>query len=446
MASHAATADELSFIKGRSGISNKEATNMYSEARDAISRPESRKPGFLGWLNKWTNAESYAPSEKGKKTARNKSLWVFMVLALFLVGTYAYYWAASPGGQRSLVMAKNVMSQYNPATWYQKQIGKAQDIGNIWSSEPVAAEKKGILFDSFKPTGSEEIPQGSIALFTYGLRLSNAEVTSTPLTMTCEVKDKNLVGQILPANPMYITGRRITENARCRLPKEMTSSLSGTVEVMGGVSFPFKTEDVRLKVYFTSRAMEDSLPEDDDLFSYMHIDESQPIRAEYKGEPIEIGMGVSTENTQPVVLDETTHPLVGITINNRWDGNMAKLTSLKLTLPKELTINNEISSNPPNEVCPFTLSRQGRETNEYRASEEFIGTFSLASERLRSFECWLDVSPDMLGTAPYVVKEYRADAEYEYELPKQTATITVRKIASAAGEPEEMGDVVNPLI
>ncbi|MDD4878232.1 MAG: hypothetical protein PHO02_04310 [Candidatus Nanoarchaeia archaeon] len=425
MASHAATADEM----GMGGYSS----------------PQPRKKGFLGWANKWTNADSYAPSEKGKKTTKNKALWVFMVLALFLVGTYAYYWAASPGGQRSLVQAKNLFMEYNPATWYQKQIGKAQDIGNIWSSEPVTAEKKGILFESFKPTGSEEIPQGSIALFTYGLKLSNADVARTPLTLTCEIKENNLQGQILPSNPMYVTGTRITDNARCRLPKEMTSALSGTVEVMGGVSFPFKTEDVRLKVYFTSRAMEDSLPSGEDLFSYMHIGESQPIRAEYKGEPIEIGLGVSTENIQPVVLDETSNPLVGITINNRWDGNMTKLTSLKLVLPRELTINQELSANP-NEICPFTLSRQGRETNEYKASEEFISAFTLASERLRSFECWLDASPDMLGNAPYMVKEYKVDAEYEYELPKKTSTITVRKIASAEEGTDETGEVVNPLI
>lgn len=425
MASDAATADKM-----RMG---------------GYSRIEPRKPGFFGWLNKWTNVESYAPSEKEKKTVRSKSLWVFMVLALILLGVYAYYWAASPGGQRMIVQAKNLFMEYNPATWYTKQIAKAQDIGNVWSAEPVAAEKKGILFESFRPTGSEEIPQGSIALFTYGLKLSNAEVTRTPLTMTCEVKDKNLAGQVLPANPIYITGRRITEDVRCRLPKEITQSLDGTVEVMGGVSFPFKTEDVRLKVYFTSRAMEDSLPEGQDMFSYMHIDESQPIRAQYNGEPIEIGIGVSTENTQPVILNEGTHPLVGITINNRWDGNMTKLTSLKLTLPRELTINQELSANP-NEICPFTLSRQGRETNEYKASNEFISTFSLASERLRSFECWLDVSADFLGNAPYVVKEYRVDAEYEYELPKQTATITVKKIASAEGAAGETGEIINPLI
>ncbi len=429
-------------LLGRLGLSSGASS---AEQGGYPSGTAPRKRGFLGWLNKWTNADSYAPSEKGKKTTQNKFLFAIIVLALILLAVYGYYWIASPGGQRNVFQFKNAIAPYNPVTWYSTEIAKAQQIGNIWTSEPTAVEKKGILFESFKPVGSEEIPQGTLALFKYGLKLSNAEVSRTPVTLTCDIKGKELKGDILPANPMYITGKRITENARCRLSKEITNSLSGTVEVQGGASFPFKTEDVKLKVYFTSIAMENSLPDDKDFFDYMNILESQPIRAQYNGEPVEIGIGVSTENTQPVVIEEGMNPLIGITINNRWDGKMTNLTSLTLTLPKELTINDVVSSNPPNEVCPFTLSRQGRDTNEYKASSEIIESISLDSGRLRSFECWVDVAPELLGTAPYVVKEYAVDAEYNYQLPTQTATITVKKIASADGG-SDIGEVVTALI
>ncbi|MFH1065762.1 MAG: hypothetical protein V1734_04635 [Nanoarchaeota archaeon] len=392
----------------------------------------------------WTDIRKYIPSEEGKTKTKSKAAFWIVLFLLIILAVYLFFYFSSPGGQRAFTQFKNAIAPYNPVTWYTKEIAKAQDIGNIWSSEPTAVEKKGILFESFKPVGSEEIPQGTLALFTYGLKLSNAEVSRTPVTLTCNIKGKNLQGDILPTNPMYITGKRITENVRCRLSKEITNSLSGTVEVEGGASFPFKTEDVRLKVYITSRAMEDNLPDDKDFFDYMNIPESQPIRAQYNGEPMEIGIGVSTENTQPVVVEEGINPLVGITINNRWDGRMTNLTSLTLTLPKELTINEELSSNP-NEVCPFTLSRQGRETNEYKASGEVIESISLDSGRLRSFECWVDVAPELLGSAPYVVKEYAVDAEYNYQLPTQTATITVKKIASAEGG-SDTGEVVTALI
>ncbi|MFA5887997.1 MAG: hypothetical protein WC852_04785 [Candidatus Nanoarchaeia archaeon] len=422
MSSHAATADEM----GMGG---------YSGAESGKPKP---KYG-------WTDVRRYIPTEEGKAKTKSKAAFWIVLFLLILLAVYGYYWAASPGGQRSMFQLKNAIAPYNPVTWYSTEIAKAQDIGNIWTSEPTAVEKKGILFESFKPVGSEEIPQGTLALFTYGLRLSNAEVSRTPVTLTCDIKGKDLKGDILPTNPIYITGKRITENARCRLSKELTSALSGTVEVEGGASFPFKTEDVKLKVYLTSRAMEDSLPDDEDFFSYMNIQETQPIRAQYNGEPVEIGIGVSTENTQPVVIEEGINPLVGITINNRWDGKMTNLTSLTLTLPKELTINEEVSSYPPNEVCPFTLSRQGYITNEYKASGEIIESISLESGRLRSFECWLNIAPELLGSAPYVVKEYAVDAEYNYQLPTQTATITVKKIASADGG-SGMGEAVTALV
>ncbi len=215
-----------------------------------------------------TDVRRYIPSEEGKAKTKSKAAFWIVLFLLILLAVYGYYWAASPGGQRSMVQFKNAIAPYNPVTWYQTEISKAQDIGNIWTSEPTAVEKKGILFESFKPVGSEEIPQGMIAFFTYGLKLSNAEVSRTPVTLTCDIKGKDLKGDILPSNPMYITGKRITENVRCRLPKEITNALSGTVEVEGGASFPFKTEDVKLKVYFTSRAMEDSLPDDEDFFRH----------------------------------------------------------------------------------------------------------------------------------------------------------------------------------
>ncbi|MDI6737502.1 MAG: hypothetical protein QME12_03210 [Nanoarchaeota archaeon] len=434
--SHAATADEM----GMGGMGG-------------YSRAQPKKPGFFRTILrnpfKIFDIRAWKPTEEGKEQQKSYALGIVFVFLFALLIIYGFYWASSPGGERTLVQFKNIISPYNPVTWYKTQIGKAQSIGNIWTAEPVAVEKKGILFESFTSMTSEEITQGSIAQFKYGLKLSNVDLPPTPVTMSCKVKGKELEGRVVP-NPLIIKGKRLTDSAQCWLSKEITSSLSGTVQVEGGISFPFKTEDVRLKVYFTSRAMEDSLPKEQDFFDYMNIDERQPIRAKYNGEPISIGVGVSVENIQPVLLEEGINPVVGISLRNEWDGDMSNLISLKLTLPKELTINQELSPSP-SEVCPFMLSRQGTETIEYKASGQFLEGFRLEPEGSKSFECRLDVSPDFLGRAPYIVKEYRVDAEYEYAMPPaknkegKTATITLKKVESATGGPEG-GEVVNPLI
>jgi len=412
----------------------------HEQDAEAGSYPTGQKPKYGPF-----DIRRYSPTQESKEKRKSNVLFFVALFAIIMLAVYGWYWYNTPGGERQVVQLKNALAPYNPATWYMGKLSQAQDIGNVWSAGGGNETLKGVLFDSFKVAGSEEIPQGSPVVFAYGLKLANAVVSKLPLTLSCNIKDKDIAGDIIPSNPLIISGKRITQNARCRFNSEITKELSGTVEVEGGVIFPFSTTDAKLKVYFTSEEMEQSLlsADEGDFFSYLGIDEQLPLRTAYNGEPIELGIGVSTENEQPVVLREGYNPLIGITLNNRWDGKMLNLTEFRLIIPKELSINQEISQNP-NGLCPFTLARQGKTTNEYRASEELIEQVSLEKGRLRSFECWLDVAPELLGSAQYTVKEYEAEADYVYQLPSRTATITVKGVA---GKETGIGeDLLSPLV
>lgn len=422
--SHAATADKMGgYAAAKSG------------ARSGYYARKGR--GFRPW--DLLDIRWWKPSEEKREATRSHFLGTLFVLVLVIVGVYVVYHFLSPAGQRQLTEAKLFVHEYNPASWYKGKLLEAQSIGDVWGTNDVAEEKKGVLFEGFSSRTGAQVPQGVPVTFAYDIKLSNTEVSNLKLAMGCKVKGKDIEGDI-NENPMIVSGRRMTKYARCTLPAEVTQGLSGTVEVEGSVSFPFKTEDVRIKVYFTGEETEMGLPEGEDFFEYMGIDESQPILAEYHGEPVEIGLGVSVNNQQPVVLSEGFNPLVGISLSNQWSGKMSKLASMKLELPKEVTINQEISKSP-SRLCPFVLSRQGTDKNEYRADESFIQDIKLSTgdEKSTAFECYLDVSPELLGTSEYAVKEYKAEAEYEYELEPKTAVITVK---SATGEEEGVASLI----
>jgi hypothetical protein len=384
--------------------------------------------------------QSQGQSQNAGKQEPQKKSTVFLailLIALVLVGFYTYYWAISPSGQRTLENVKQFFLKYNPVTWYMNMLKQAEDVGqNTWSSKTNAtSEVKGLLFKSFKPTSTAEFPQGSPVSLEYGLELKNLEVETLPITVQCAIKGKKFHSQegkdtgikVLPSSTITVSGHRIYDDVRCVISSDVTKQLDGTVSVVGSVSFPFKTKGVSLPVYFTTKKVDLGL-DGKDFFSYFSIDESQPIRAVYNGEPIEIGIGVSSENKQPVVIGEGRHLLVGLTLRNKWDGFMPKLTELKLEVPKQININKELSQNP-NQLCPFVLSRTGDINNEYTIAEEIKKDLKLSSGRLRTFECWFDVKDDLIASdALYSKKLYKANAEYMYHLSNRTAAITIKKI------------------
>lgn len=368
-----------------------------------------------------------------------------VILVLVLLAVYGYYWAMSDSGQRAMSGIKEFISKNNPIKWYMDLISQAEDVGkNEWSSVPNATSSvKGLVFKDFRAVSTAEYPQGSPISLEYVLELQSFEAENLPVTVDCSLRDKGLSSTqsndgttgitIKPNREFTVSGNRIYDDVRCLVSPTITQALDGTVAFVGAVKFPFKTKDVSLPVYFTTKNVEMQL-NGQDFFSRFKIEESKPIRAVYNGEPIEVGIGVSTENRQPVVIGEGRTPLVGISLKNRWSGYMSQLSELVLEVPREMTISKDLSQNP-NQLCPFILSRTGARVNEYRIADEVKGTISISAGRVKTFECWFDVTDDMIDSNSFYTKRaYKVNAEYMYHLENRTTSVTIKKIGGSDGK------------
>lgn len=389
------------------------------------------------------NVSKKAESSKPRSKVGTYILIIIIMLAailLVLLVVYGYFYFSSDKGQRSAANFKELIGKYNPVTWYTNELSKAEDLSqNLWTTKQNATSfKKGLMFKSFKAISTEEFPQGSPISFEYNLQLENMNVQDLPITVQCSINNQKYHSnysqegdiKVVPNGGLIrISGNRIYDDIRCIASPQLTKKLSGTLTFVGSVNFPFQTKDVTLPIYFTSREMDQQL-EGEDFFKYFKIQESQPIQAMYDGEPIEVGIGVSTENRQPVIIGQGRNPLVGISLKNRWDGFLSQLTSLSLTVPKEMTLNKELSASP-NPLCPFELLREGATTKEYKAIPEYIKDISLKKDRIKSFECWFDADTSIIdGGAYYSKKSYKVTADYIYNLGNKTASVTIKSVKS----------------
>jgi len=306
------------------------------------------------------------------------------------------------------------------------------------TKQNVESKERGLLFKSFKPL-TDEVPQGAPISLEYDLELKNVEVDAMPLKVYCGISEpkfdedevRNNV-QILPNEEIVVSGDKIYDDVRCLVSPELTKKMKDTVTFEGSVSFLFKTKDVIMPVYFTTKSVQTML-DGRDFFSYFKINERNPITVTYNGEPVEVSIGVSTSNEQPLVVGDNRNPLVGISLKNKWSGKMVALTSLVLTVPKEMKINEDLSLNP-NPLCPFVLMSEEDNVNKYIAVEDIINKIALDARRRQTFECWFDVDENIVEPgALYGKKYYKVDAEYIYSSEKKTAPVTIKTL----GEKED---------
>lgn len=382
---------------------------------------EKEKPSYS-----WFDIRKYlSGSGKAREFAWTRLAFLLFLFALVTIGVYGYYYLQSPGGRVLISNALVTIGEWNPITLIEKWLAKAQDIGNIYDTESNStSSEKGIILKDFKLVSSEQVPKGEPVYIKYDIRIVNDFLKRIPVKLKCNLRNKDVDLQLLPSDTITLSGARVTEEARCLVPRELTKNLDGTQQVDGWISFPYKTENVALNVYFVSDSVYNELKEDQDFFSYYDIPESNPIRPLYNGEPVEIGIGVSSENLQPVVVREGVSPLVGITLKNAWDGKVVALNDLTLQLPEGIEINSELSQNP-SLLCPF---EQGVRNGEYRMASSMRSLVQIEEGRSRTFECWLNVLDVLEPGTPYTKRQYKISADYEYQSKNKTASFIVRSV------------------
>ena len=339
---------------------------------------------------------------------------IFLV-ALVIVGIYAFAWLQSDAGARQLEKIKSLSAQYNPVTLLKKQYGEAQR-AVTWTSEANAtAQKQGILLKGFTALAKKATP-GAEVLLKYNLGVNIPSSYSVPTDFNCKLQSTGEEGETIPPNPVRITSSK-TPSVRCKFAGAQTGTLAGPVRIEGGITFPYTTKDVKLPVYLARAGAAEN------FFEKYGINERQPIKAKYNEEPVELALGVSDENVQPVIVEENGFPMVGIAAHNRWGGKIKSVTSFELTLPEGVTINKELSKNP-SAICPFELSKTEKGKNMYRAPESVLEEIAFLQPS-ETFECWLKIDPEVIAAdADYAKKEYSTSMSYIYETTPQFDVVT----------------------
>ena len=170
-----------------------------------------------------------------------------------------------------------------------------------------------------------------------------------------------------------------------------------------------------LKTYFMDEERKKTMRRANlDVFDEFGIKEKEPI-ARYTSGPIKIGISTSS---QPIGLNQeaTTKPRVGFTIENTWEGKIKKITSLKITLPKGLELDQD--------TCDynFLVSETKENSITYKITKEIdeIKTY-------RTFNCRTKVTDiiSLLGNIPLSTKELSVSAAYIFESEEETK-ITVK--------------------
>ncbi len=381
-----------------------------------------------------------------QKTSKGRSIvTIVLVIVLVTLGFYGYSYAASDiGSQRLSSFWSSVKTTYNPFYFYSEQLQKAPETGNIWGTKSnKTAEKIGIKFQAFESIGGGILPSGAPIALRYKLDVGEG-VNEVPLKLKCEIKKSSDKEYLEAIEESIISSKEFLPTEEPRISTENPLSYSNVIcqvttkeqptdqiiNTKGGITFPF-TQRNSLKVYFTK----DTINIGNKFFEKEALKEKLPILPSYNNEPVELGIGVSDENIQPVVIGERQYPAVGISLKNRWDGKVTKIKTLDLILPEGVRIDKTRSKNP-NILCPFDEPTSTGRYVKYSAEEVYLSQVSQFGKDVEKtlaeiktyqrFFCWLEISDSILEGKPYNDKGYDVSVSYEYEFSPITQTVTLK--------------------
>ncbi len=379
--------------------------------------------------------EPYVASQPSKKrSGLGIILTISILFMLVFGGLYAYYYLTSPGGQRFL---GGVATTYEGVQRFFVDlfVQKPREVGTIFTAETNKTSMDyGVKFTKFESVGSKRIPAGSTASFRYVVTVGE-NVGNVKLNLVCNADPKDVVDgdiRLIPNEPLRLSTENsaMANNLRCTFKTKGDIEEDKTVTVKGKINFDVSDQRTSLKVYLLSQKEYEAL-EGKDFFKENNKDEKLPIKAVYNGEPVEVGIGVSENLKQPVVVgDDYPVPLVGISLINRWDGKVTKIKKLLLFLPEGVTINKEMS--PQSELCPFSEGTPRGKYIEYAADENILGNLrafgSGEENNYQNFECWLKIENSLVeGRKAGLDTAYHTEISYDYSFNEKSDVITVSK-------------------
>lgn len=389
--------------------------------------------------------ESVSTPQEKSRTAPIMKIFVLFILLIAIVAGVGFF--TSDRGQR--------FATEGVATIKSLTIDKASDfIASIFefgaqehfgSTVNSSSTKQGVDLADFVSVTGQRLPAGATVDFEYKFSFSNVKSSDAfdaefacSLNSTAEDEGLNIPGEIIPDSQTTISkGSAVF----CRFSGDDTEGLDGEYIAYGGYKFEDETKDAIMNVYFISDTVNEQLQaRDEDFFDAYNLDvSSSDLKVIYNGEPIGIavGVGAAGEEGQPVVVSTGETPVyntIGITLENKWNGDIADLKEVTLTLPEGVTLNDELNG-VASLGCPFISFGTDRGTgdNVYILDEsvrENIFDFYLQDHSFfgkadkHTFQCWVNIEEDFVGEAPYVKDKYRVDAKYVYTVKNAVEAVT----------------------
>lgn len=387
-------------------------------------------------FNDYQPATNINFSNRESGSALIKVILTLAVLFLFfIVGLYVFYVLQTPPAERSIVSFFTVWAPTFPAQFGRLIEGIRSSATNTFRSESNSSvEEYGLKFNKFESVGGKRIPSGASASFKYIVKVSE-NTPNTPVELSCNVDSPEIVdGEIslMPSGVIQVSSdnQDIANNLRCNF-KTKESASDKNIVVRGSITANIPTQRNSIKVYLLDEKEYNNL-KGQDFFKVNNKQEKLPIKSVYSKEPVEVGIGVSDDLKQPVVVGDNYYPMVGLSLINRWDGKVKSLESMSLFLPDGVSIDEEKS--PKSIICPFEYSRSSPngKTRIYDADKELlagIGSFGFGeSENFKTFECRLSVEKSLVeGKKTGFVTAYYVDLGYVYVLREKTDTISLAK-------------------
>ena len=196
--------------------------------------------------------------------------------------------------------------------------------------------------------------------------------------------------------------------------------LHGFRAVTFNADFNFRT-DAYLKAYFMETSRLRALRRENiDPLDLYGISDKTPIAVHSNG-PVAVGM----ITTQPLMgIDENTTFRLGVSLNNRWEGQIARISNVVLKIPEAMEIR-------PSDCDISFVKRACDDRHGECEGGKYQNVYELNDTRLRqltniktakSFNCNVRVKPGrldvVLGNVPLMTHYFKAAVEYNYELEK----------------------------
>ena len=371
-------------------------------------------------------------------------IFIFSISAVLLPNSA---WAAATqgiGGEQSIVY-QIIQTQFKgPAErvgiavtdpfeeisrYWDRQIALAT--GDYYTStvDASAEEPVGVFLEQVRPAEFRFYQDRPVLIYA----LLKARVVDTPITiqLSCKGGPENVTGSIRPRDRFYVEDYE-ERDIDCTLPAGMNESVH---KAAFGAEFDFKPRGYIRATFMDKDRLRALRRQDIDPLTKYGIRERTPVAVTTRG-PVRIGMRLGATN--PIGIDRTEEAhamLLGITVDNNWQGKILELNRMVLIVPKGILVEDISKYKVEKSSCAGLPigERQGCDDGihtVYKATDpRFFALFRELSAH-KTFHVGLLLPANdyetFLGKGPLIVQNFKVTVEYTYAY-EETAIFSVKK-------------------